>query len=193
MGIHKIKLGDLTPLFFQQLREQYLDKDLDVEIKVYSKKLNESLFWEIIALFDWTKKGDDQAVLAPAIAFLSDLEIKEIKAFQDILSEKLFLLDGEKYATEIGQFAYGKDFSVDIFLYARCCVIANGKACYEKVLRNPKAMIKDLTFEPLLSLAAKAYELKTGKELEYVPAFNYETFFNSEGWGKESLVIETKY
>jgi hypothetical protein len=43
-------------------------------------------------------------------------------------------------------------------------------------------MPKDLTFEPLLSLAAKAYKLKTGKTFDYSSHFNFETYGNKEGW-----------
>jgi len=71
---------------------------------------------------------------------------------------------------------------VDLFLYARCCVVANGRAFYEHVLAHPEDMPKDLTFEALLNLASHAFERKTGFEMEYVPAYNYETFANTEGW-----------
>ena len=32
--VHKLKLKDLGAVFFQQLKEQYIDGNLDVEIKV---------------------------------------------------------------------------------------------------------------------------------------------------------------
>ena len=85
--------------------------------------------------------------------------------FQDILSEKLYKLDTKNHALNIGEDSWLTDkyFSVDNFLYARCCVIANGQEAFEVVLNNPSEMPKDLTFEPLLSLAAKTYEFKTKK------------------------------
>jgi len=76
----------------------------------------------------------------------------------------------------------GRPFSSDNFLYARACVVANGKAFYEKVLADPAQMPKDLTFEPLLSLARKAYQKKTGAAFDYFPTNSYETFSNPEGW-----------
>ena len=77
-------------------------------------------------------------------------------------------------------------FSVDQFLYARCCVIANGQQYYQHILQHPEEMPKDLSFEALLQLPAIAFELKTGFEFEHVPTHNYETFFNAEGWNSPS-------
>lgn len=191
MTIHRIKLKDLDLHFLQELKSRYQDEELEVEIRIHAahndcagKEMDEDLFWQIIAKFDWEKEGDDLAVMEPAIDLLSQCSTQHIKAFQDILSEKLFRLDAEKYARHIGEYAYGKvrHFSVDLFLYARCCVVANGRAFYEHVLAHPEDMPKDLTFEALLNLASHAFERKTGFEMEYVPAYNYETFANTGGW-----------
>jgi len=38
MAVHKLKLKELSALFFQQLKEQYLDGEMEVEIRVKSKK-----------------------------------------------------------------------------------------------------------------------------------------------------------
>ena len=104
--------------------------------------------------------------------------------FADLLSEKLYLLDAKKYAKHIGEDAWDGEqyFSVDNFLYARCCVVANGENLYKKVLNNPETMPKDITFEALLYLPSDAYERKTGKDYDYIPAFNFETYSNEEGW-----------
>lgn len=192
MTVHRIKLKDLNIQFLEELKKKYQDEDLEIEIRVNDrygdcadKELNEEVFWEIIALFDWEREGDDLAVMEPAIDYLSQCSIQNIKAFQDILSENLFQLDGEKFARHIGEHAYGKvrHFSVDLFLYARCCVVANGRQFYEHVLDHPEDMPEDMTFEAILNLADHAFRRKTGFELEYVPAYNYETYFNEEGWG----------
>ena len=75
------------------------------------------LFWKIIGKFDWEKEGDDRAVMEPAIRFLSQCSIKNIKVFHDILSEKLYALDGERYARQTGSNVYNENgpFSVDVF------------------------------------------------------------------------------
>ena len=79
---------------------------------------------------------------------------------------------------------YGDDyFSADDFLYTRCCVLANGQETYEDVLAHPKKMPKDLTFEALLTVIPKAYELKTGKK-DYFPIteFSHESLSNRQAW-----------
>lgn len=198
MTIHQLKLKDLTTVFFQQLRQQYLDGDMEVEVRVYPKTphghpsgrtMTEDEFWNIIALLDWTKEGNDGAVLQPAIEYLSTFPVSDIARFQDILSEKLHRLDGEQYARHTGDNAYGQGnhFSADIFLYARCCVVANGRSFYEHVLAHPEDMPKDLDFEALLRLADQASLKKNGKHLDHIPAYNYETGFNSQGWGKKTI------
>lgn len=146
--------------------------------------MNTTEFWKIISLLNWEKSGDDEAVLQPAVAYLSQLEIADIEKFQDMLSEKLYHLDGQKYAEQTGDNAYTEEgfFSVDTFLYARCCVVANGEAYYKHVLKNPMDMPKNLTFESLLYLASEAFFLKTNQQWSYVPAYNIETFFNLQAW-----------
>lgn len=186
-GSIKIPIQQLNPQFVQELQEKYPNGEIEVRTnsETLPERMTEETFWEIIARFDWSKEDEsDAAVVAPAIDYLSELPVYAIYGFQDILSEKLYALDTRRFAEQIGEDAYQADkyFSVDIFLYARCCVIANGKEAFEQVLQNPALMPKDLTFETLLSVAPKAYRLKTGARLSYLPAFNYETYSNKEGW-----------
>lgn len=195
MTIHRLKLKDLNPAFLQKLQSEHTDGETEVAIWMQRKAVNpflsEAEFWKIIEKLDWSREGNDEAVIEPVIAHLSELSEEAIFAFEDILSEKLYLLDGEKYAKHTGKNAYkGEEypFSVDTFLYARCCVVANGKAFFEKVLKNPKAMPKNLTFEALLGLASKAFKRKTGKPFEHIPAYIYETFANSSGWEGEDFI-----
>ncbi len=146
-------------------------------------------FWRVIALLDWSKEEENnEAVLEPAIAFLSSQEEAAIYRFHDILAEKLFALDKRIYADQLGEDAPGEGyFSPDFFLYARACMVANGKTYYESILNDPLSMPEGYAFEPLLSLAEKAYERKTGKPFDYYPAISYETFSNAEGW-EDSLL-----
>ncbi len=183
----KIPIQQLNPQFVQELQEKYPNGEIEVRTnsETLPERMKEDTFWQIIALFDWSKEEEsDAAVVAPAIDYLSELPVYAIYGFQDILSEKLYTLDARRFAEQIGEDAYQEDtyFSVDIFLYARCCVVANGKDAYEQVLQNPTLMPKDLTFEALLSVASKAYQLKTGARLTYLPTFNYETYSNKAGW-----------
>ena len=115
--------------------------------------------------------------------------MRHIFEFADVLSKKLYALDGRIYAEQIGQSAWSPDhyFSVDNFLYARCCVVANGKDLYEQVLHQPDLWPKDITFETLLYVPAMAYERKTGQDWDYISAFPIETYSNEAAWGIDSV------
>jgi len=148
------------------------------------KMLEEKVFWGIVSLLDWSKQSDEE-IIEPAIKELSTLTAWQIRHFEETLSYKLFLLDTEEHAREIGEYCFspqGQHFSPDLFLYARCAVVARGKEVFEDVLSNPLKMLKDTEFEILLSLSSKAYYVKMGKEFEYDSGCSYETFLNKEGW-----------
>src|SRR5262245_12756456 len=150
----------------------------------YAARVTDERFWHLIAMFDWEKTGDDDAVIEPAVAALAAMPKREIRSFEDLLAERLYLLDTEAHARNIGEYAYtpNSGFSVDWFLYVRCCVVANGRDFYKAVLADPLAMPKDMEFESLLYVATKAHERKTGKPLDYDGRVSYETFSNERGW-----------
>ena len=194
MTIHRIKLKDLNTDFIEQLRAESKGDDVEVAIWLPGKPdpaaLPENAFWEIIELLDW-EQGKADEVIRPAVTHLSQLSASAIQAFQDWLSEKLYMLDGEQYAAHCGENAYrgpGHSFSADEFLYARCYVVAQGKGFFEKVLNNPEAMPKDLSFEALLRIASQAYKMKTGASFDYQPAYIIETFANSRGWPNSNFI-----
>jgi hypothetical protein len=161
-------------------------KTVQLEIRVENSKHGEGLFsetqfWQILDALDW-KQEDFPEIIAPAVAILSKLPVSNLYLFQDCLSEKLFCLDTRAHAhTYVEKYGDGH-LSVDDFLYVRCAVVAEGKDYYEKVLKNPAELPIEISFEPLLSIAADAYFLKTGKKWDYFPIFNYETHSNLEGW-----------
>ncbi len=189
-AIIKINAADLTTQIIHDLKEKYGAAELEIRIHAEKNKevLSEDEFWKIIALLDWGKTGDDEAVVAPIVDYLVNLPVAFIYQFEDKLSEKLYYLDTKIHAENCGDNAYQKDqfFSADVFLYERCCVVANGKKIYEKVLSNPTEMPKDVDFEPLLYIASDAYQKQTGNPMEYAPAFSYETFSNKAAWEKVS-------
>lgn len=186
--ILNLPLHQAYPETIKDLQERFPTALMRVEIreKDMSKILTEQRFWEIINLFDWADAEDDDRVLEPAINALTASPVHHIYLFADMLADKLFSLDAKVFAENIGDDAYSpnKYFSSDNFLYARCCVIANGQEAYESVLKNPSLMPKDLTFESLLSLASKAYFKKTGKRFDYVATTPIETYSNKVGWQK---------
>jgi hypothetical protein len=184
----RLPIRALNPVVVRDLQEKYPEAEIAVELH-HDKNLaplSEKHFWEIIALLDWNKEGDDDAVVEPAVAYLAQGPVRHIFEFADILSEKLYALDALVYAEHIGEDAWSPDryFSVDNFLYARCCAVVNGKNLYEQVRRNPTLMPQDLTFEALLYLPSEAYERKIGRKYDYSPAFPIETYSNKEGWKK---------
>jgi hypothetical protein len=184
----KLPLRALNEKVIRDLQEKYPEAEISVELHHDKSKspLSENHFWEIISLLDWSKEGDDEAVVEPAKTKLSAGPVRHILEFADLLSEKLYALDDRKYAMHIGEDSWSPDryFSVDNFLYARCCVVANGREMYEKVLHDPTLMPKDLTFEELLYIPSEAYERKMGSPYNYTPAFPIETYSNSAGWAE---------
>jgi len=183
----KISVSKLSAAFVKEMQEKYAEAELEITInrKPDFIPLPEDEFWDIIGLLDWDKE-EDTAILQPAIKKLATLPIAHIYGFEDILAQKLYELDQKKFAKNIGENAFqeGEYFSVDVFLYARACVVANGRVAYEEVQKNPTSIPKSITFEPLLSLASNAYAIKTKEEFSYIPSHNYETYSNKEGWSE---------
>jgi hypothetical protein len=152
---------------------------------INNKPMDENEFWNIISMLDWRYSGDDEKVLKSAITYLSKKPNEDIFAFYDILSKLLYDLDGIQYAKNIGEDSYinqDEPFSEDLFLYARCVVVANGKELYYEVLNTPSKMPRDLEFESLLYIAPEAYEKKNASDFEYVSKYDFETFSNKHKW-----------
>lgn len=157
---------------------------LDVE---EPSTINEKEFWSLIELLDWNQNLDSN-ILKPLIDKLSAFTIENIYQFKEILSEKLYYLDTKEHAKYIGEYSYkenNSDFSPDIFLFTRALVVAKGEDFYNRVLNNPKLIPKNSDFEAILYVPSDAYKIKTGKELNYVPKFIPETYFNKAGWNNE--------
>lgn len=148
--------------------------------------MNELEFWSVIAMLDWKETGDDEAVVKLAVDYLSTRADSEIFQFEELLTQYLHGLDTQAHAKEIGEYAYVNEdvhFSVDLFLYARCVVVANGKELFDRVLKNPAQFPKDIEFEAILYIAQNAFELKhDNKDWEYFSSLSYETYANSNGW-----------
>lgn len=182
----RIKLSELNPELLQEWKQQYGDAQLEIVMESpFTSTFSENDFWSIIALLDWSKSGDDNLVIEPAVAALANRSLADIRQFEEVLAQKLWLLDTPAHA-QASLSEGSKDYlSVDGFLYDRCCVVANGQSFYEQVLADPTQFPAGYSFEKLLSLAAQAYERRTG--MEYYPAttpLNYETYSNQQAWAK---------
>jgi hypothetical protein len=178
--ILKINTQSLDDKLVKTLHEKYGNAALEIKVIGTHEQdwMNDNLFWELIELLDWEAESDDK-IIEPLVVNLSNLPVQYIYGFQDILAEKLFELD-----TKIVANHFAKDLKIlsfDDFLYARCCVVANGIEAFTSVIENPELM-PDITFESLLEVASKAYKMKTGNEFDYIPATNYETHSNKEAW-----------
>ncbi|MBO0593936.1 DUF4240 domain-containing protein [Cellulophaga sp. E16_2] len=161
----------------QKRAEEYRKRNMKPK-----KMMDDQSFWEVIEKIDWSRKEDEEKML-PAIKFLANKKVSEIKQFQENLTYKLYLLDNKENAKNIGENSFENEyFSADYFLYIRCCVIANGKSMFESVIVDSKKMPKDLDFEPILYLSSSAYETKMKKDFEYESGCDYETYSNIKGW-----------
>ncbi len=183
----EIPLNDVSSSVLHDLQIKYPNGAvLRIDVADSFTKMDEAQFWSIIGLMDW-RTLDSEAILARSVKALSTFSKEDIYHFHDILNEKLYALDGRRFAEQLGSNKYEADnkkhFSVDSFLYARCCVVANGQTFYNTVLKNPAKMPKEYTFESLLYLPRKAWLLKTKRDnYDYFPEIWSETFSNSDGW-----------
>lgn len=177
---------EFEKLVAEKLRKGYVEGSAPESSKLdwKSMPMSDEVFWRIIGLFNWKKTGNDDAVIEPAVRALSQMTTNDICQFEDIMAQRLFALDTQAHAENIGQESYsaGRYFSADWFLYARCCVVANGKDYYESVLATASNMPKDLEFESLLSVAANAFERKTGMPFDHQTSVSYESFSNTAEW-----------
>ena len=181
----RVNINDLSNQLLYELGQKF-GQFAEVEIRVQKKKKKQELFsdeqfWQIINTLDWTQKTQKD-ILAPVIKQLAEMPIVNIYLFADKLAEKLYLLDTRLHGDAYLAKQEDDYFSVDDFLYVRCAVVAEGQAYYEQVLNDPQTMPGDITFEPLLFLADAAYEQQVGKQFDYQPTYNYETYSNKKGW-----------
>ncbi|HRI59856.1 MAG TPA: DUF4240 domain-containing protein [Saprospiraceae bacterium] len=186
----KMPLNALNPAVVRDLQKKYPEAEMHIVttgVPDEATAMNEERFWDIIALLDWSKEGSDDAVIEPTVRELSRLSESAILSFYDLLSEKLYLLDGRIYAEN--SVPGNESISSDLFLYARCGVVANGRAFYDEVLKNPAAFPKNLYFEALLDIPERAWFRKTGSDLEHLPKYIFETGFNPNGWGADTISL----
>lgn len=185
MATLRLQLHEISPSLLRDLRLRYQNAAVEINIPEQDappSKMDDAQFWKIISQLDWEKSGEsDDAVLEPAVRALAQFSEADIYRFADILSEKLWMLDTEAHAKPSLEQSPKSFLSVDDFLYIRCCVVANGKKAFEKILKDPSKM-PDLSFSRLLHLPSRAFEQKTGQPMKYVPAFNFETYSNEGGW-----------
>ena len=152
--------------------------------------MDEQEFWSIIALLDWSETGDDNAVIQPAVEYLSQKSDDDICQFCEILTRLLYEIDGLAWAENMGDTPTVDGdpyYSPEGFLHARCSAVGSGEATYNDIRENPANMPKDMEFQALLHLADQAWERKHGHEPDYEEFFcdteySHETFSNEDNW-----------
>lgn len=183
-----VNIDDIDTKFVEDLKRDFAHAAAEIRLQEQpdsAASLTTSDFWNMMGLLDWSKEEEEAKVIEPVVDYLSQQPLAHIYRFSDILSEKLWQLDTRAHAQVFLDDPEEEGYlSSDDFLYARCAVVANGEAYYEKILNNPAQMPMDLTFESLLYIAMTAYNRKTGKKFMAVSAFNYETYSNKKGWEK---------
>jgi predicted DNA-binding WGR domain protein len=173
-GYREIQLGETVPT-----------KQVPEKLKPVYRPVDEDLFWEILGSLNWKKTGDDDAVLLPAEKRLAALPLADIFAFDELLAQKLYQLDGQKYAAACYPGVDTDYISGDAFLYDRCSVLTNGRAFYEAVLLDPGKWPIGFEFESLIYLPHKAYTRKTKDEdYPHLTKVSIETCSNKAGWAK---------
>lgn len=189
-NILRYVLRNISPDTILDLQEKYPNASVSIELSEAPTPggLSEQEFWALIDQLDWNKTGNDDAVIEPVVAALAAGPLRHIYDFKDILSQKLYLLDTEAHARNIGETAYQVEpdiFSPDSFLFTRLTAVANGRGMYEKARQEPASMPKDVEFAPLLRIANEAYRRQKGTLMHFVAAYPIETFSNRKGWNKE--------
>ncbi len=147
--------------------------------------MTETEFWNLIAKIDVTAldRGNEDLAVQPLQQALSALPEQKLADFGEILSQKLYALDGKAYAQNAGE----SGDSDDGFLYARCYVVAKGQQYYEAVLNDPKKMVKSIEqwCETLLSVHWNAWADLTGNDASEWPfdaSVSYESGSNEALW-----------
>jgi len=148
--------------------------------------MTESEFWQLIATIDTSALDDgrEDDAIEPLRTALGSRSATELFAFEEALSQTLHAIDGKAFADNAGD-SGGSD---DAFLYARCHVVAKGRAFFEAVRSDPTLMPKSIEqwCEPLLYPHRQAWATLTGKdqfEWPFTASVSYETGSNSSLWG----------
>jgi len=147
--------------------------------------MDETAFWNLIAHIDVAalESGDEEGAVVPLQQVLEGLTENELDAFDELLAQQLYNIDGKMYADNAGESA-GSD---DGFLYARCYVVARGRDYYERVKQDPRQMPKTLDqwCESLLYPHRNAWANLTGRDVSESPftaSVSYETGSNRALW-----------
>ncbi|MCB9830890.1 MAG: DUF4240 domain-containing protein [Planctomycetes bacterium] len=146
--------------------------------------MTEEEFWALISLLDREaievepEDDEEDPVTEPLVKALVARGADAIKRFDDLLSGFLYELDGQAFVNHAGVCG---EFE-DLFLYCRCVAVASGREAYETILHDPTFMPTDLEFEPLASVAERAWRRLGQGEYRHEPSFSLEMRANQANW-----------
>lgn len=147
--------------------------------------MTEDDFWKLIDCIDLAAldQGHEEAAIDPLREALADCPDERLFGFEEQLSLQLHAIDSRVHADHAGE----SGESDDGFLYARCHVVAKGRAFYEAVRSDPTRMptTADRWCEPLLYPHREAWAEQHGVdeyEWPYCASVNYETGRNEALW-----------
>lgn len=135
--------------------------------------MNTDAFWKLIETARKAAQGDTEAFIDSIREALADMPEDDIVQFKFQLTSRLH----EAYTWPLWGAAYiiQGGCSDDMFEYFRAWLVAQGRAAFEKAVRDPDKIgalgldLEDedafMDFESLLYVAAEVYEERTGKEL----------------------------
>lgn len=150
-------------------------------------RMNDEEFWALIASL--AGKADPEGI-ARLTEDLTSGSTERIVGFAEQLAAALYAIDSrDRMAQPVRDTEDGPDspafpLSNEVFLYARCAVVAAGQHTWQRVVSDPAAMAGtwDLGAEELLYVAPVAFEHKTGSDWTHRTTVSYATGSNTEGW-----------
>jgi hypothetical protein len=149
-------------------------------------RMEAATFWKLIALLDAELSDGSVDTL---VRTLCKKPLRSITGFHETLTDQLYALDRPELTKPPGS-AEPSMMSDDVFLHFRCAVVARGTEAVASVLAAGGIVEGDWrgdVGEILLSVAARAWELKTGEPFEYETELSYESASNAEAWGRDPV------
>lgn len=164
-------LAAAEDLIRQKSKKGYKEEQFEGEPG--SGDLGISDFWNLIERARKRCEGDPETQASILVEQLVQRPVEDILAFGRTFEQ----LDSRSYTSDLWAAAYiiMGGCSDDSFDYFRGWLIARGEDTFENTLRNPESLLRivgaeeteELQAESMLSVAAMAYEEKTGKDDYY--------------------------
>ena len=144
--------------------------------------MDDDAFWALMKAVDVEalRAGDEDAAVEPLQEKVAQLAPADIERFAEHLAQKLYALDGKRWADAAGE-SGGSD---DAFLYARAFVVASGRARYEAVRADPLQMPTSIDewCEALLYVPSEAFEQAGRCDWQFQTSVSYESGSNRAHW-----------